>query len=525
MNDRETQRLAALTQYRILDTPRERSFDELAALAAGLCDTPIAAVNLVGEGRQFFKAEVGLGVRETPLESSFCAKALLEDDFLLVPDALDDPRFACNPLVLGEPHLRFYAGALLKTEDGLPIGTLCVLDHRPRELTDLQQGALRVLARQVMAQLDLRRLLGQRQEQYEVARLSEQRLRLILDSARDYAILTTDQNRRITSWSTGAQVAFEWTEEEALGRLVDELFTPEDRAAGEPARELEQAATEGCAPDVRWHQRADGSRVFMNGSTHPLLADDDGQVGGFLKIARNETLQREHSDELARTRAELVDSEARFRNMADHAPVMMWVTDPDGECTYLNRSWFEFTGQSEAEALGRGWLDATHPDDRALAERAFVESNTAQAPFRVEYRLRDRNGAYRWAIDAASPRFGDDGEYLGYIGSVIDIEDRREAEQRIRESEEQLRLATDAADIGQWDVDLAQDVLFWPPRVKAMFGISPDVPISMRDFYAGLHPDDRERVSAAFDRGSDPILRAGYDVDYRTIGKEDGVVR
>lgn len=144
--DREARRLSALAQYKVLDTPREPAFDEVAALAAKLCDAPIAIVNLIGDGRQFFKAEVGLGVRETPLESSFCAKAILEQDFLLVPDATQDPRFQSNPLVTGEPHLRFYAGALLKTEEGLPIGTLCVLDHRPRQLTELQQETLRVLA-------------------------------------------------------------------------------------------------------------------------------------------------------------------------------------------------------------------------------------------------------------------------------------------------------------------------------------------------------------------------------------------
>ncbi|RZM09203.1 MAG: GAF domain-containing protein, partial [Sphingomonas sp.] len=139
MDGRETRRLAALADYEIMDTPRERTFDDLAALTAKLCDAPIAVINLVGDDCQFFKAEVGLGVRSTPLETSFCAKALLEDEFLLVPDLTADPRFECNPLVTGEPHIRSYAGALLKTEDGLAIGTLCVLDYRVRTLTELQQ--------------------------------------------------------------------------------------------------------------------------------------------------------------------------------------------------------------------------------------------------------------------------------------------------------------------------------------------------------------------------------------------------
>ena len=141
--DLEERRLAALASYDVLDTPREREFDEIARLASDICETPIAVVNLIGASRQFFKAEVGLGVRETPFESSFCARAILEEDFLLVPDATKDKRFDCNPLVTGEPHLRFYAGALLKTSDGLPIGTVCVLGYEPK--VPFEEGVRSVL--------------------------------------------------------------------------------------------------------------------------------------------------------------------------------------------------------------------------------------------------------------------------------------------------------------------------------------------------------------------------------------------
>lgn len=164
IENREFERLAALASYNMLDTPRERDFDDVADLASRMCGTPIAVVNLIAEHRQFFKAEVGLGVRETPLDSSFCARAILEEDFMLVPDATKDARFDCNPLVTGEPGLRFYAGALLKTEDGHAVGTVCVLDYQPRELTDLQNDTLKLLARQVMRQLELRKALRERDE-------------------------------------------------------------------------------------------------------------------------------------------------------------------------------------------------------------------------------------------------------------------------------------------------------------------------------------------------------------------------
>lgn len=127
----------------------------------------------------------------------------------------------------------------------------------------------------------------------------------------------------------------------------------------------------------------------------------------------------------------LAESERRFRNMADHSPVIIWVTDEAGECTYLNRRWYEITGQSEAEALGRGWLDAAHPDDREAAASTFERANRDRVSFSLDYRLCRRHGTYRWAVDAAAPRFGDDGRFLGFVGSVLDITDRKESEDAV----------------------------------------------------------------------------------------------
>jgi PAS domain S-box-containing protein len=157
----EAARSAALRSYGMLDTPREHDFDELARVASEICGTPIAIVNLVDTDRQFFKAEVGIGVRSTPLEAAFCRHALLSEDVMIIPDATRDARFDCNPLVTESPYIRAYAGALLKTSEGLPIGTVCVLDYRVHEFTEQQIGMLRFLARQAMAQLELRRTVAQ----------------------------------------------------------------------------------------------------------------------------------------------------------------------------------------------------------------------------------------------------------------------------------------------------------------------------------------------------------------------------
>jgi two-component sensor histidine kinase len=176
----ESERLAALRSYRVLDTPPEPEFDDLVQLAARACQTPVALISLIDERRQWFKAQVGLGVRETPLDRSICLSAMLLPGLTIVPDLTEDPRFVGNPLVTGEAHLRFYAGAVLRTPDGVPLGALCVLDHMPRDLTQEQASTLTLLARQVMSQLELRRAIAERDDVLEANRTFEQRQSLLV---------------------------------------------------------------------------------------------------------------------------------------------------------------------------------------------------------------------------------------------------------------------------------------------------------------------------------------------------------
>ncbi len=151
----EGDRLNTLRGYGILDTHPEERFDELTRLAASLCSAPIAFISLVDEDRQWFKSRIGIEACQTARRDAFCAHAILSQELFIVPDARQDPRFATNPLVLGEPYVRFYAGAPLTAAKGHNLGALCVMDRTPRQLNHEQLDALRILSRQVMAQVTL----------------------------------------------------------------------------------------------------------------------------------------------------------------------------------------------------------------------------------------------------------------------------------------------------------------------------------------------------------------------------------
>jgi PAS domain S-box-containing protein len=181
--DRERERLQALRDADILDTPPEADFDALTRIAAAICGTPIALVSLLDADRQWYKSRVGLAETQTSRDESFCAHAILEPDLMEVRDAQADPRFADNPHVLGRPHVRFYAGTPLRTAEGHVLGTLCVIDHVPRSLTPEQRSALRDLGQQAMAQIEVRRTVAELRRAVVERESAEGALRRALDTA------------------------------------------------------------------------------------------------------------------------------------------------------------------------------------------------------------------------------------------------------------------------------------------------------------------------------------------------------
>jgi PAS domain S-box-containing protein len=229
----EVSRLEALHQLDILDTAPEEAFDDLARLAAHVCATPIALVSLVDKDRQWIKSKVGLDISEAPRDLSVCAHAILERDVCVIPDLSADPRFSANPWVISGPGLRFYAGAPLVTKEGYALGMLCVLDRKPRELNEEQKNLLRALARQAVAQMELRRelkdlahVIVERDEAQEELRASEQRLQAILDST-TAVVYAKDTKGRYVVINRQFEELFHISRQQMMGKTDLDVFPKE----------------------------------------------------------------------------------------------------------------------------------------------------------------------------------------------------------------------------------------------------------------------------------------------------------
>ncbi|TXN15800.1 PAS domain S-box protein [Methylobacterium sp. WL122] len=434
---RDPARLATLAGYGILDTEAERGFDDIVLLASRICGTSAALVSLVAGDRQWFKARVGFDSCQTPLSQSICAHALRQPGLLVIPDLAADPRTRNNALVTGEPRLRFYAGARLETPEGLPLGTLCVIDGKPRPggLTPEQAEALEALGRQVMAQMELRRSMAARDDALRTAREADVRHGQILDSARDYAIVTTDLDGLVTGWSAGAEAILGWSEAEMRGRPARLFFTEEDAVDGAPEREMRVSRQEGRGNDERWHVRKDGSRFFGLGEMMPLRADNGTHVG-YLKILRDRTEQRLAAEALKR-QSDLLQT------VTDHVSEAVFQLDRDGLVTFANPTAHVLLGWDAGTLVGQDLHEAAHhhhPDGRPFpaSECGFVHAIREGKTLRQrDATFFHRDGTPIEVVCSNAPVL-QGGTVVGAVLTVSDVTGRRLDERRLREVNAEL---------------------------------------------------------------------------------------
>lgn len=419
----EARRSRALHGYDVLDTPPEAEFDDLARIASEVCGTPIAVVNLVDTHRQFFKAEVGLGVRETPLETSFCGHAILTEDLMVVPDATQDPRFAGNPLVTGEPGLRFYAGALLKTPDGLPIGTMCVLDYVPRILDPMQLRTLTLLARQAMTQLEHRRAIAERDA------VSEQ-LKTALEASGVIGLwnwmVDTDLLHGDAHFARMYGLDVERTAAGLTMEEYQEFVVAEDLA--ELRARIRATFDHGAEFLVEYRLRIPGQPLRWVECKGRMIYDRNGTPIRFAGSAIDITMRKEAE---ARTR--------RLAAIVEQSSDFIGVARLDGSVTTVNAAGRRLVGLTDAASVtGTTIKDYFDPAQwPEIAETVFpAVQRDGEWRGELQFRHFETGELIPVIYDVIALR-GDDGKVSAYATVTRDIRDqkRAEAQQRILNEE------------------------------------------------------------------------------------------
>ncbi|WP_325166967.1 PAS domain-containing protein [Stenotrophomonas sp. S39] len=327
-----------------------------------------------------------------------------------------------------------------------------------------------------------------------------------------------DRQGRLLIGNSGTTELIGRTPAEYVGRTDAELLADPAQAAAVMAtdeRIMASGQSEQLEEEINF---SDGRRAWWL-STKAPLRNGNGEVIGLVGTSLDITDRKS-------AEADRLDLEERYRLAAQATNDAVWDWRMvDGHVVW-NEALSSLFGHPMMETSAQWWLDHFHPEDRDRIDRnihAVIDGDGTT--WNGEYRFRRADGSYAAVLDRGAVLRDADGRPLRMIGAMLDLSGRKAAEAALAEGEERLRLATEAGELGLWDLDLVQNILLWPARTKAMFGISSDAEVTFDDFRTGLHPDDRAATLAALEASADPQRRASYDVEYRTVGKEDGIVR
>jgi PAS domain S-box-containing protein len=498
----EAQRLQSLQRLEILDTPPEPSFDRITRLATQLFGVPIALVSLVDQDRQWFKSCIGLDVRQTDRQLSFCAHAILSDEAFVVPDALLDARFADNELVTGETGIRFYAGAPLKGRDGLNVGSLCVIDTAPREFSEQDKVNLCDLAAMVVDELELRR--AGRSLQLEIAerKQNEERLRLlesVVVTANDAILITEaepvdEPGPRILYVNDSFTRMTGYSLEDVRGKTPRILQGPD---TGHEARNKIRTALKRWRPVVveliNYHK--DGTPFWVEISIVPV-ANEKGWFTHWVSVQRDVT-QRKQSEESLRA------AEERYRLLADNSLDLIGLLDLEGTVLYASPSHFHVLGYTDTELVNHNIFGIIHPDDGAPAGAAVQKLLASGQSQTVEVRLGHKSG--QWLeVEAILSLVSNEGDNDGdkrILLSARDITLRKRASQQIRESQANLSALIENTADAVWSVDSDHRVLTFNSVLHddllGVFGRKTEVGTSVRQL---VPPDIVDYWIALYDR-------------------------
>ena len=440
----EDARLAALRRYNILDTAPERAFERITALASKIFAVPIALITLVDSDRQWFKSCYGVDLRETERKVSFCTYAIQSDEVMVVPNALEDPRFVDNPLVTGELHIRFYAGAPLKTPDGYNLGSLCLIDTEPRRpFGEVQRGMLADLAAVVVDELELRRAS-------RALQASEATLHTVIETIADPIYIKGLEGRYTLINSAGAATLSREVAE-VLGKHDAELFGETEAAVIAP---IDQQVIDTRTPITyeRAAETATGSKIHLT-SKYPYYAHD-GKLQGLIGVSRDVTSRR-HAEQA------LANSEARYRIVAETASDAIITIDEESRILYANSAVEKIFGYDLKKLQGQS-LTLLMPDYlrhvHEAALKRYVETGVRHMHWdAIEIPALHKSGA-EVPIEVSFGEHHENGQRL-FTGIMRDITERKRTQDALETLTRELEMRVEArtAELAEANAQLLYD--------------------------------------------------------------------
>jgi len=470
----EKRRLKALHDHQILDSLNECEFDRITELASIICNVPISIISLVDEDRQWFKSAVGMDIKETPRDFSFCSYTILNTALFEVEDAVKDERFKDNELVTGEPNIRFYAGYPLVDELGFVLGTLCVIDREPRKLNAQQKRALQLLAQEVGTLIKERRIKAELQN-YE--KLFEQSNDLVFIGGIDgYFKKINPAFERI----------FGWSEEYLLSTSSFEFYHPDD--IENTAQELKKLADGGHTTNfLQRFKTATGEYKTIEWTSTP-----EAETGNIFGIGRDVT-------EIILKEQQLEISEGKLRAYFENSQGLMCTHDMDGNFLSVNPAGAAILGYNEGEILKRSLFDIIPAERHHLLKKYLIDiKQTGKAKGQMVTRHKDGN-VHIWMYNNTLLNVAGSWPYV--IGAATDITERHQLEEKLKRTSQMLEQTNQVARVGGWEYNISNKNIFWTSVTKEIHGVPPDYEPTLEEginFYK--EGKSRERIVEVIDR-------------------------